>query len=165
MTTSNADSPTLETQTRKLRTFLTDVMAAAGDDTPAICKRIRQTRERLYQEWTAEHGTKRGNPFTQEKVARRIVSAEDPQGITVGAYGAFERFREPSLERLRQIAFAFNLDEDYFLPSSDLASATARVDAEAVRLAEVGDEFAELLKALRTLVEDPAPGPSPSELD
>jgi transcriptional regulator with XRE-family HTH domain len=111
-------------------------------------------RNHLKAQWELEHPGQRGNPFTQEQVAQRI-------GITLSAYGRFERTREPNLARLRQIAVALGLDEDYFLPSGDLTAATARVEAEADRLRRQGDELAQLLETLRALV--PTDQSSPSE--
>jgi transcriptional regulator with XRE-family HTH domain len=109
---------------------------------PAICVRIRKTRERLSDEWKAANPGQRGNPFTQERIAARM-------GLTTKSYGDYERGREPDLQRLREIALAFSLDEDYFAPSGDLASATARVEAEADRFAKATDQVEDLLAALR----------------
>jgi transcriptional regulator with XRE-family HTH domain len=152
MSTSSTCSPSPETSVRKLRTFLGELMAQ-GASTPAICQRIRETRERLQEQWKADHPGERGNPFTQEKVAGRIGQ----DGITVGAYGAFERYREPDMQRLREIAQALGLDEDYFMPMGDLATATARVEAEADRLAKTTDAMEELLGQLRALLPPGAP--------
>lgn len=96
-------------------------MERAGDTSrPAISQRIAATRKRLQEQWKADHANERPNRFSQEEVARRV-------GVSLGAYGAWERNREPDLERLRQIAKALDLDADYFSPTGDLASATARV--------------------------------------
>lgn len=149
----------VETSVRKLRTFLDELMVEAGEQgqVPAVSRRIRQTRERLHAEWKADHPGERGNPFTQEKVAGRI-------GVTLGAYGSWERGRvEPDLARLRQIAVALYLDEDYFSPGGDLATATARVEAEAARLAETNDAIQELLPDLRALVEAARTAQAPGE--
>lgn len=136
-------------------------MAQAGeiDDRPAISQRIRNTRTQLQEQWKADHPNERGNPFSQEAVARRIGQ----DGVTVGAYGAWERRSEPDLQRLREIAVALFLDEDYFLPTGDLAAATARVEAEADRLGALRVELQELLPVLRSLVEDRAEHGSLSE--
>jgi transcriptional regulator with XRE-family HTH domain len=148
MSSQGIHSEAVETPTRKLRTFLSELMESAGEASkrPAICQRIHDTRDRLRKQWNADHPGERGNPFTQEAVARRV----GPDGVTLGAYGAWERTREPELYRLRQIATALGLDEDYFAPSGDLASATARVEAEADRLARQNDQIEELLAALRS---------------
>lgn len=149
----------LETSVRKVRTFLTDLMEAAGDtsEIPAISRRIRTARERRQEEWEAENGTGRGNPYTQEAMARQLE-------VSLSGYGNWERGRtEPTLARLRQIAVALGLDEDYFSPTGDLASATARVEAEADRLAELREDLQELLPVLRSLVEEKAQRGSQSE--
>lgn len=152
MSTSSIRSAGAATNLRSVRSFLADLMEAS--ERPAICQRIHSVRDGLKQQWELEHPGERGNPFTQEQVARRI-------GITLSAYGRFERTREPNLSRLRQIAVALFLDEDYFLPSGDLTAATARVEAEADRLRRQGDELAQLLETLRALV--PTDQSSPSE--
>lgn len=123
--------------------------AGESDGRPAICRRINDTRRRQQERWKADHPGERDNPYTQEAVARRV-------GVTLGAYGAWERSREPELFRLRQIATALGLDEDYFSPTGDLASATARVEAEADQLAEIRVELKELLPVLRALVQERA---------
>jgi transcriptional regulator with XRE-family HTH domain len=135
-----------------VHSFFADLMKAS--ERPAICQRIKAVRTQRMADWDLEHPGERGNPYTQEQVAQRI-------GITLGAYGQFERTREPNLARLRQIAVALFLDEDYFLPSGDLTAATARVEAEADRLRRQGDEFEQLLATLRGLV--PTDQSSPSE--
>lgn len=149
----------LETSVRKVRTFLSDLMEAAGDtsEIPAISRRIRKARERKHDEWEAEHGTGRGNPFTQEAVAHRI-------GVSLSGYGNWERGKtEPALARLRQIAVALGLDEDYFSPTGDLASVTARLEAEADQLGAVREELQGFLPVLRSLVQERAPHGSQSE--
>lgn len=133
-------------------------MEGAESDTPALCLHIRQTRERLQEQWKAEHPTERGNPFTQERVAQRVGA-----GLTTKSYGDFERFREPDMQRLREIATALNLDQDYFMPSGDLATATARVEAEADRLSRTTDAMESLLEQLRALLPPEAPAQAPSE--
>ena len=120
---------------------------------PPLCAWIQQTREHLKDQWAAESGGARGNPFTQEAVAQRI-------GVTLKAYNLWENKREPKPRRLREIATALGLTDDYFLPTVDLASATARVVAEAERLKTAGDEIEDLLGALRVLVEGAEPAPS-----
>lgn len=148
MGSSSVYSAAVETTPRKLRTLLVELMESAGENEgrPAICRRINETRRRQQERWKADHPGERENPYTQEAVARRI-------GVTLGAYGAWERTREPELFRLRQIAVALGLDEDYFSPTGDLASATARVEAEADQLAEIRGELQELLPVLRALVQ------------
>ena len=64
---------------------------------PAICRRIREVRERSLG-------------ISQEEAARRL-------GISLKAYRAYETFREPKISRLRQIAAAFGLDETFFAGS------------------------------------------------
>lgn len=132
----------VETPASKMRTFLAELMEQASQR-PAICERVRSTRLRLKESWAADHPGDRDNPFTQEEVARRV-------GVTLGAYSAWEKTREPDLARLRQIAAALALDEDYFSPTGDLASATARVEAEADRLATVTDHLTSFLEELKS---------------
>lgn len=128
------------------------------DARPAISQRIKTTRERLQKQWKADHPGQPGNPFSQEEMARRI-------GVTLGAYGAWERHREPDLQRLREIAGALGLDEDYFSPSGDLTAATTRVEAEADRLRGLGDEFQDVLGLLRALLPEPQPAHTPDVRD
>lgn len=132
------------TKVRSLRTLLAEAMTVAAEaaETPAICARIRQTRERLKDQWSSEHPGERGNPFTQEAVASRLDA-------TVKTYRSYEATTEPKSWRLREIAVALGLDGDYFLPSGDLASATARLEAEADRLKVIGDDLQALLAAAR----------------
>jgi transcriptional regulator with XRE-family HTH domain len=60
---------------------------------PDICRRIREDRE--------------ATGVTQEEMARRLY-------LSLGAYAAYERGREPRLARLRQIALALGLPEDHY---------------------------------------------------
>lgn len=107
MTTSSiatASSQTKSSQTRNFsqadaRRLLLRFLALA-EDTPALCIWIRETRESL----SSENGRK----LSQEEMARRL-------NISLPAYRAYETFREPSVPRLRQIATAMGLDENYFL--------------------------------------------------
>lgn len=155
MDSASTHTPTGETSARIFRTFWGQL---EDQDTPALCLRIRSARERLQEQWKATHPGERGNPYTQEKVANRM-------GITTGAYGAFERYREPDMQRQREIAAALGLDEDYFSPSADLASATARVEAEADRLRRLGDSLEELLTHLRAQTPAAPPAQAQSEPD
>lgn len=92
--------------------FVPKTMPAA--DAPALCRRIRDAR------LSVAH-------ISQEEAARRL-------GLSLKAYRAYEVFREPSIRRLREIAGAFGLDEDYFLASDGADGETAafeqRVRAE-----------------------------------
>lgn len=144
MRTSSVHTPSVQTNVARLRTVLNQVMAAA--ETPALSGRIRKKREALQQAWEANNPGKNGNPFTQEKVAGRV-------GITLGAYRKLETEREPKPSRLRQIALALKLDEDFFLPSQDLTSATGRLEAETERLRGLGDDLESLLGDLRSRVQ------------
>lgn len=141
------DSSAVETTTRKLRNFLDEMVGQAGEDEarPAICQRIRDTRDHLFKQWKADHPRQRPNPFSQEEVARRV-------GVSLGGYGAWERTLEPDLQRLREIAVALELDEDYFAPTGNLATATARLEAEADRFAGLGDRLEDVLAGLEALV-------------
>lgn len=127
-------------------------MEQASTERPALSQRIWQTRIRLRDEWTHEHPKERGNPFTQEAMAARV-------GVTLGAYGAWERAKEPKPARLREIALALGLDEDYFLPSGDLTAATARVEAEADRMSSMADQMEVLLQQLQARLATEAPAP------
>lgn len=159
MRSQGIHSGAVETPVRKLRTFLVDLMETAGDNRPAISQKIRDTRKRLHDEWKADHPGEKDNPFTQEAVARRVP-------VTLGAYGAWERGKiEPSLQRLRQVAVALGLDEDYFSPSGDLASATARLEAEADRLAEIRQGLEQLLPVLQSHAREQEPPDSQTAPD
>lgn len=116
MRTSSARSESPQTVLRKLRTFLDEAMAEAGR-TPPICARIRATRDALKD---AQTTTERRSFFSQEKVAQRV-------GVSLKAYRAWEKDREPNYERRRAIARALELDEDYFeQPAPDLVGLEAR---------------------------------------
>lgn len=140
MRTSSSHTSGVQTDVALMRTFLDHVMSAA--ETPPISARIRKKREELQTAWDADHPGENGNPFTQEKVAGRV-------GITLGAYRKLETEREPKMNRLRQIALALYLDEDFFLPTQDLTSATARLEAETDRIRGLGDDLESLLGDLR----------------
>ena len=141
MGTSSTDTSGHATNVRKLRSFLLDLMEAA--EVPAICARVRRVRESITDE--------EGKRLTQEKAAARV-------GVTAKAYRKWETTREPSSKRLREIALAFGLERDYFLPTGDLAAATGRVEAEADRLKELGDRLETFLEGLKS-----RPGDSRSE--
>ena len=65
----------------------------------AMCRRIREARETIAE-------------ISQEEAARRL-------GLSLKGYRAYETFRKPSPRRLREIAAAFGLNDDYFLPRRD----------------------------------------------
>ena len=117
----------------------------AATPAPPISQWVRRTRERLQKEWSAKQGAERGNPFTQEAVARRV-------GVTLKTYNLWENHRVPRPHRLRQIATALWLDAEYFLPTADVATATALLVAEVDRLRTAGDGLEDLLGGLRALV-------------
>lgn len=159
---SSTGSAAPSTSVRKLRTFLDDVMSQAADaaSRPAICQRIRDKRKELQRQWKDEHPGEKGNPFTQERVAARLADF----GVTPKTYGEYERFKEPSIQRLREIATALSLDEDYFAPTGDLATAAARLEAEGDRLQLIGDQLGDLVGELRVrlgLEEDAPPAGEP----
>lgn len=83
-------------------------------EAPVLCRRIRDARLRVAH-------------ISQEEAARRV-------GLSLKAYRAYEVFREPSIRRLREIALAFGLEENYFVVTngSDPGSAALehKVDAE-----------------------------------
>lgn len=160
MDSSSTDTQTPATSVRKLRSFLDELMAA-GVDTPALCHRIQAVRKGLYDQWKADHPGEKGNPFSQEKVAARIGD----EGITTGAYGDFERKTEPSMGRLRQIAKALDLDENYFTPEGDPATAMARLEAEADRLARAADALTALLERIERLLPPEGHAQAPDEPD
>jgi transcriptional regulator with XRE-family HTH domain len=137
-----------------MRTFLAELMEES--QAPAISQRLKATRERLKAKWAAENPGEPDNPFTQEEIARRI-------GVTLGAYGGWENKKEPSLMRLRQAALAFGLDEDYFSPTGDLATATARVEAEADRFGAVIDQVEAFLAMLKSQLGVEPVEPPPDE--
>ena len=62
----------------------------------AMCRRIREARETIAE-------------ISQEEAARRL-------SLSLKGYRAYETFRKPSPRRLREIAAAFGLSDDYFLP-------------------------------------------------
>jgi len=132
---------------RKVRRLLADLMEQADDarEVPAICARIRKAREAITD-------PKTGETLAQEEVARRIsaVATNKRDRISARAYGDLERWREPTQRRLRQIAVALELPEDYFMPSADVAQATAKLEAEVDRLHGLGDGLEELLALLRS---------------
>ncbi len=84
---------------------------------PAICRRIRRLRDSLKEQF--------GSDFSQESVARRV-------GISLKAYRAYESFREPRGERLKQIAVALGQDEDYF-SRADVTEEVRQVVREELR--------------------------------
>lgn len=122
---------------------------------PAISRRIRETREHLQDQWKSAHPGE-PNPFTQEEVARRVGS----RGVTLSTYGKWERGEvEPRPYRVRQIAVALRLEENYFEGSADIEEATRSLNSETDRLHGLGDQLQELVVALRTLVEGQGPPP------
>jgi transcriptional regulator with XRE-family HTH domain len=155
---ASTDSDATATNVRNLRKLLDAAMSRAADSqTPAICVRVRKTREQLKQQWQADHPGELGNPFTQEKVASRI-------GVTTKTYRSWEgqpaeHPTEPSLMRLREIAGALGLDADYFSPTADLASVTARLEAEADRLTETNQQVQSLLEVLQAALTERVSGP------
>jgi transcriptional regulator with XRE-family HTH domain len=99
-------------------------------DAPALCRRIRAARLGVAH-------------VSQEEAARRL-------GLSLKAYRAYELFREPSIRRLRQIAHAFGLEEDYFLASNgDDAEATAFEHQVRAELREIKARLDRLEHVLR----------------
>jgi transcriptional regulator with XRE-family HTH domain len=99
---------------------------AAAEETPPISRRIRETREHQFDE--------NGRKLSQEKVAQRL-------GLSLKAYRAYETFREPNAQRLRQIARALGQPDDYFA-HSEITEEVRQV---------VREELSELVSALRRL--------------
>jgi transcriptional regulator with XRE-family HTH domain len=102
-------------------------------EAPPLCRRIRDARLNFAH-------------VSQEEAARRL-------GLSLKAYRAYEVFREPSIRRLREIARAFGLDEDYFLVTdgSDPGSAAFERKVEA-ELREIKTRLERLERALARLV-------------
>lgn len=112
-------------------------------EVPALCERVRHAREATIDPAT-------GRRMSQERAAALV-------GVSVRAYRKWETTVEPKPLRLRQIAAALGLPEDHFLPSENVASATARLEAESDRIRVLGDQFEELLEVLRTHIEETSP--------
>ena len=72
---------------------------------PPLCQRIREAREAA--------------GLTQDEMAYRI-------GVTPKTYGSYERFREPKPARLRQIAEAMGLPDNYFEAPREVPAAVAQ---------------------------------------
>jgi transcriptional regulator with XRE-family HTH domain len=105
-------------------------MSAA--DAPALCRRIRDAR------LSVAH-------ISQEEAARRL-------GISLKAYRAYEVFREPSVRRLREIARAFGLDEEYFVASNGDRGSAAFEQKVQAELREIKARLDRLERALARLV-------------
>lgn len=102
-------------------------------EAPALCRRIRAARLGVAH-------------VSQEEAARRL-------GLSLKAYRAYELFREPSIRRLREIARAFGLEEDYFLAANggetELTAFEQQVRAE---LREIKARLDQLERALRAVM-------------
>ena len=85
MSTSSTHTKEPQTEMRKVRTFLDDLMA--GVRTPPICRRIRELREERFErdKQPARDG-RRANQFSQEALAQRV-------GVSLKAYRAHPRPR------------------------------------------------------------------------
>jgi transcriptional regulator with XRE-family HTH domain len=125
MTTASTPTKSPQTKLRTLRRLLEETMTQAGQ-TPPICFRIRELRERLKDQ--------QGGEYSQEKVAQRV-------GVSLKAYRAYEDFREPNADKRRRIALALGQPEDYFEPHE----VTEQV-REVVR-----EELSDVLETLRRL--------------
>jgi transcriptional regulator with XRE-family HTH domain len=100
-------------------------------DAPALCRRIRAARLNVAH-------------VSQEEAARRL-------GLSLKAYRAYELFREPSVRRLREIATAFGLDEDYFLaPNGGDSRPTAFEQQVRAELEEIRARLDRLEQSLRS---------------
>lgn len=113
MSTSSTRTSRPQTNLRNVRKLLASYMAAA--EQPELCRRIRVERERLRDDWKAEHPGEKGNPYTQEALARRLT-------LTLKAYRAYEDQREPSRSRAREIARELGLPEDHFDGSDSMVA-------------------------------------------
>lgn len=106
MSTSSTRTKDPQTEMRKVRTFLDDLMA--GVRTPPICRRIRELREERFElDKQAAREERRANRFSQEAMAQRV-------GVSLKAYRAYEDTREPDYERRQAIAAALDLPDDFF---------------------------------------------------
>jgi len=74
---------------------------------PPICARIRATRDRLRQEALDRGEKEKARQLTQQGIAERLH-------LSLGAYAAYEKTREPAYYRRREIAKVFGLAADYF---------------------------------------------------
>jgi transcriptional regulator with XRE-family HTH domain len=100
-------------------------------DAPALCRRIRAARLNVAH-------------VSQEEAARRL-------GLSLKAYRAYELFREPSVRRLREIAKAFGLEEDYFLAANDGATGAAAFEQQVrAELEEIRARLDRLEQSLRS---------------
>src|SRR5919197_1149611 len=104
-------------------------MSAAN--APPLCRRIRSARLSVAQ-------------ISQEEAARRL-------GISLKAYRAYEVFREPSVRRLREIARAFGVDEEYFLASDGDEESSAFEQKVQAELREIKARLERLERALARL--------------
>jgi transcriptional regulator with XRE-family HTH domain len=94
--------------------------------------------------------TKRARYFTQQRVAERLH-------LSLGAYTAYEKNREPPYFRRQEIAKAFDLDPEYFEIAHAEQDATlqglreelAGTRAEVARLAERVEEVYRVLSRSR----------------
>lgn len=140
--TSSARTNAAATERRillKLRAALAEQFA------PPICARIKATRERLKHEAMEAGGREAAREFSQERVAQKLH-------LSLKAYRAYEKNREPHHQRRQDIARALGLDPDYF-------EVTVR-DADSERLSELerrAAEQAEKLDRILEILEAPAP--------
>ena len=89
-------------------------MVETGPAIPDLCQLIRAEREKA--------------GLSQEELARKL-------DMSLAGYRLYERFREPKPPRLRQIALALRLPEDYFMRGG--------LDTETIeeRVAELADKI------------------------
>lgn len=149
MSTSSTRTKEPQTEMRKLRTFIDDLMA--GVRTPPICRRIRELREeRFERDKQAAREERRANRFSQEAVAQRV-------GVSLKAYRAYEDTREPDYERRQQIALALDLPEDFFegqvSSSQELRDLREELSEARGDLAAMGGRLDEVLQLLRERTE------------
>jgi len=144
ISTSSARTKETQTQVRKLRTFLSDLMEGSerSTDPPPICARIRELREeRKARDKETARREHRKNKFTQEAFAHGV-------GVTLKAYSAYESFREPDYEKRKIIARLLELPEDYFEGQvsttqelRDLRGELAEVREQNIRIEQKLDEL------------------------
>lgn len=74
---------------------------------PPFCKRLRSIRDAKREEALAAGDAERARQLTQEGMAKAI-------GVTLKAYRAYEKDREPDHLRRRDIARALGMEQDAF---------------------------------------------------
>jgi transcriptional regulator with XRE-family HTH domain len=135
---------------RRLRALLVEQFA------PPVCARIRAKREAVRQEALARGDKDKARDYTQEGMARRLH-------LSLRAYRAYEKDREPSYSRRLAIARSLGLPSDYFetVKASpgieEMESLRQELAAVRGEMAGLHSEVADLRKSL------PASRPRPAK--